>query len=103
MTELPPPDVLDRRGRMNRLVMSLGFGVGCALATYALVYWLAGRDYEQRSAYGSTYHAQNAGRFIFYFTGLAFIVGCLVMRALLERRAKRLERDAAIPKAKTRA
>ena len=98
MNDLPPPDVLDQRGRLNRLVAAVCAGVVCGAATYALVYALAGHDYEARHYYT----ARSAGRFIFYFTGLAAVVGGTITHAVLRHRARKRELEVPVPKAEVR-
>jgi hypothetical protein len=94
MTDVPPPDLLDHRGRMNRVVAALAVGVALAVGAYSITSSLAGSDLERGN--------RGAGRFIFGFTGLAFAVGFTVTHAILVRLEKRRWRGERVPRAKVR-
>jgi len=68
MSELPPPDVMDTRGRMRRLVLAFVLGAVAAGIAYVLLVNLAQPDTEP-ALMGQQRRAWN---FVGYFTGAAF-------------------------------
>jgi MFS family permease len=91
MAELPAPDIMDRSGRLRRLAIGLVAGsIACAIV-YAFTSGLAKPEQHARGAY----------RFVWYFSGAAFVgVGSLVT-GILSRRAKlQWQRDRDVPTAK---
>lgn len=94
MADIPPPDVLDHRGRFNRFLIAVVVGALCAAAAYALTYAVAGKDYEHGE--------RGAGRFIFYLTGLAFVGGYVATSAVLRWREKRAWKKDNFPSARVR-
>lgn len=94
MTDLPPPDLLDSRGRMNRIVISLAVGFALGALAYFITYSLAGADYDRGD--------RGAGRFIFLVTGLAFAAGYSITHAILKRRDKKKWDANRVPKAQIR-
>ena len=95
--EPPPPDVLDTRGRMRRLVLS--FVIACVVGTIA--YWiadgLAGEDTLNPA------HRRGAFNFIIYVTVGAF-AGSFALAQVIQNaiEKKRYLKSLELPTAKLR-
>lgn len=71
-------DVMDEKGRLKRLVIALAVGIACAVGAYGVLYGIARPDSYSAAHYqGLQTTGDGAGgpwKFVWYFTGLAFIV-----------------------------
>lgn len=80
-------DVMDEKGRLKRLVIALAVGIGCAVGAYGLLYGLARPDSYSDAYYqgAATTSAGSGGawKFVWYFTGLAFIVPFILTQGIL--------------------
>jgi|GEM_PF-2285452 len=105
MAEFDPNDAMDEKGRLKRLVIALGVGIGCAVAAYGVLYSLAQPDslaVRQSAEVGG----HGAWKFVFSFTALAFAIPFVITLGVLtnlekKRWMKRLEQSR-IPEAKLR-
>ncbi len=70
MSELPPPDLLDTRGRMRRLALAFVFGVLAGAIAFAICDHLAKPDAMAGGFDGG--HRARAYKFVYYTTGFAF-------------------------------
>ena len=96
MAELPAPDIMDRTGRLRRLAIGLVAGSIAFAIVYSLTNGLA--KPEQSTNY---YHARGAYRFVWYFSGAAFVgVGSLVTWILGHHAKRKWQRDRDVPAAK---
>ncbi|MCE9575145.1 MAG: hypothetical protein K8W52_18480 [Deltaproteobacteria bacterium] len=91
MRDYPPEDLLDHRGRLNRLVLALVAGIAVGAVAYFVTDSLAGADYARGD--------RGAGRFIFGLTGVAFAGAFALVHWLLRRRDLKKWHAARIPKA----
>jgi len=96
VSELPPPDVMDRRGRMRRLVIALIVGVTVGALAFSALYALARPD-EVSAAHHVPMTGYTSGpwRFVGYFTvgaGAAAFSLTLAIANLLARRRWQRER-----------
>jgi drug/metabolite transporter (DMT)-like permease len=94
MDDLPPEDLLDHRGRLNRLVIALAVGVAVGAGAYFAIYSVAGEDYERG--------VRGAGRLVFMVTGLAFAATFSLVHWGLKRRDLKKWKHERIPKAEIR-
>ena len=94
MTDLPPPDLLDERGRLRRLALSFVIALAAGSTAYGICYGLARHDLDTD---------RGAWRFILYTTGLVFAgVFCLVLAILNKLEKKRYIKSLGPPQAKVR-
>jgi hypothetical protein len=98
MSEPPPPDLLDYRGRLRRLAIALVVGAIAAGVVYGIVFGIAGSQLETNK----NFRANAAGRFIGYFTGLAFVVAGSITHIVVTKLEQRRERREKLPTAKLR-
>ncbi|MFT3698762.1 MAG: hypothetical protein QM831_36785 [Kofleriaceae bacterium] len=98
-----PHDVMDTGGRFRRGLLALGIGIGCAIVVYGFMYKLV-RPESVTSASVTRYSGQaGAWNFVWYITGLAFIVPAVIVYGVLQNRERKKELaalDAKIPQAK---
>jgi hypothetical protein len=95
--EPPPPDVLDTRGRMRRLVISFVIAVIVASVAYGIAYGMAGKDTERAGRRRGAYN------FIIYVTGGAF-AGSFALAQVIQNaiEKKRYLKSLELPTAKLR-
>jgi hypothetical protein len=86
-------DLMDRGPRLKRAVICLVIGLACAVPVHVALYDLAQPD---------TAATTGADKFVWYFTGLAFVVPLVVAWTLLTRRARAQWLRERIPEAKVR-
>jgi hypothetical protein len=101
-SEYPAPDLKDNAGRMRRLVASLLVGVAAGAVGYFIAHGLAKPEesFARDLPSSSTYHAAKAYQFVYYVTGLAFIVAFLVAMAVQKKLADRAYVKGLSPKAR---
>ncbi|MEO8552416.1 MAG: hypothetical protein ABI678_20705 [Kofleriaceae bacterium] len=97
-------DVMDQKGRMKRGVIALAVGIACAVGAYGVLYGMARPD-SYSDAYYAGAGATNAGaggpwKFVWYFTGLAFIVPATLTYGILTNLAKKRWRKEQFPEAR---
>jgi multisubunit Na+/H+ antiporter MnhB subunit len=97
-------DVMDQKGRLKRGIIALAVGIACAVGAYGVLYGMARPD-----SYSDTYYAgaatTNAGsggpwKFVWYFTGVAFVGGASITLAILQTIAKRRWQRERFPEAR---
>jgi MFS family permease len=99
MGELPPPDLMDRGGRMRRLVLALIVGGACAtIAHTIMVALIPSEELERPVEYVA--HNMSAAGFVVYFTAIAGIGAFIVTFAALNALAKRKWQRERVPAAK---
>jgi hypothetical protein len=91
MSELPPPDLMDRGGRARRLFLALLAAAAAAAGVYGVAYKMS--DPEHQATTGGF-------KFVFYMTGLAFIVVFIAVLKVLDARADRKYREQLVAQAK---
>lgn len=95
--EFPPPDLLDYSGRLRRIVIALMVGIAAGVVAYVICDGLAHPD--QMSGVYDGGSRNRAYKFVFYFTGVAAVVGTTGTLAILNYVAKRRARAESMPKA----
>src|SRR5277367_4372627 len=93
MSELPPPDLMDRRGRMRRLVIALIVGITVGTLAFGALYALARPD--PNAEMPITTYGGGAWRFVGFFTvgaGAAAFSATLAIANLLAKRRYERER-----------
>ena len=102
MSDLPPPDLMDNRGRIRRIVISLMLGGVAGALGYLLADSLAKPDAMVEA--GKTMgQVARASQFVFYVAGLAFAVVFLVALTIQNKLADRKYRASlGPPQAKAR-
>ncbi len=100
MSELPQPDVMDRAGRMRRLVMSFVVGVVCAGAAYAIARAvIPASELDRPFEYVS--RNMSATGFVNWLTGITFGVTFAITLAITTVISKRKwQRERNVPPAK---
>jgi hypothetical protein len=99
--DLPPPDLIDTRGRMRRLVLSFVIAVVCATIAYLVSNGLAKPD-EMPGGFDGGSKSRAFG-FVGYMTGIAFAASFAISLAIqnaLEKR--RYVKSLGVPQAKVR-
>lgn len=99
--DLPPPDLIDSRGRMRRLVLAFVLGVVAASIAYVVADNLA-KPEQMPGGYDAGSRTRAFG-FVFYTTGAAFagvFALALVIQNAIEKR--RYVRSLSLPTAKLR-
>ncbi len=99
MTDLPPPDLMDNRGRLRRIVIALLVAGAAAAAGYAIADQLAKPD-EMIAAGKSTGSVARASQFVFYVAGFVGIAAFLATLALQNKLADRAYRKSLVPLAR---
>jgi len=100
MTELPPPDIMDRSGRVRRIALAFVLGSIAFAIAWAITNHLAKPDEINPSLYTSI-HVDNAYKFVWYFSGGAFTGAFALTLAITNALAKRKwRRDRDVPPAK---
>ncbi len=94
MSELPPPDVLDRAGRLRRLVIALIVGITIGSLAFTALYALARPDeISAEHHFPTTGYTSGPWKFVGYFTvgagGAAFCLTLAVLNRLAKRRWER--------------
>ena len=83
-----PLDAMDEKGRLKRGIIALAVGIFCAVSAYGALYAMARPD-----SYEALHHASEgaggAWKFVWYFTGLAFIVPFILTHGILANLAKK--------------
>lgn len=102
LTDVPVPDLLDKRGRLRRAGVSAALATLVAVAAALVCYELAKADIETTSAYAARTRG-GAWRFVGFMTGLAWIVTFLVASWFLGRRARQKDSFVASARARKRA
>lgn len=93
-----PDDLMDQRGRMNRIVVAIGVGVVCGVIAYFICDRLTARDaYDELIR--SNVSRRNDGRFFIYMVGLAFAAGLSITLVVLNKLAAKRWRERQIPQA----
>ncbi|CAN5157724.1 hypothetical protein BH11MYX1_BH11MYX1_02000 [soil metagenome] len=97
-------DVMDRSGRAKRLVIGGAIGIACAVVAHGLLFALARPD-TMSAAHLKGLATTSAGeggpwKFVWYFTGLAFIVPASIVVMTLAARAKKRALRERFPEAK---
>lgn len=94
-----PDDLMDQRGRMNRIVASLAVGaVFGVIAYFVTAHLTAGDAYDEMTK--SYISRRNEGRFMIYMIGLAFAATFSITLVILNKRAAKRWRDRQIPQAR---
>lgn len=100
MAELPPPDVMDSRGRMRRLVIALVVGVVVAGTAFLIADHMARPDDQVRDGVYDSTHVANAYKFVWFVTAFAGAIAFSITLTTLQRMAKSRERAERVPPAK---
>lgn len=99
-------DLRDQKGRLKRGLIALAVGIACAVLAYGALYALARPDsYSDAYYQGAQTTSAGAGgpwKFVFYFTGVAFMGGGALTLGLLQFLAKRRWQRERFPQAKLR-
>lgn len=101
LTDVPVPDLLDKRGRLRRAGISAALATLVAVVAALVCYELARADIETTSAYAARTRG-GAWRFVGFMTGLAWVVTFLAAGWFLGRRARQKDSFVAEAKAKIR-
>jgi hypothetical protein len=99
LTDVPVPDLLDKRGRLRRAGIAAALATLIAVVAALVCYELAKSDLETTSAYAARTRS-GAWRFVGFMTGLAWVVTFLVASWFLGRRAR--QKDSFVASAKVR-
>ena len=100
MNELPQPDLMDRSGRLRRLVLASIIGAAAFAIAWTITNQLAKPDeLAQHGVYSGT-SVRNAYRFIWYFSGATFAGAFAITLAITNALAKRKWRRELVPPAK---
>src|SRR5262245_35318747 len=92
MTDLPPPDLMDNRGRLRRIVIALLVAGAAAAFAYAIADGLV-----TRSDHGSN---ARASQFVFYVTGFVGMAVFLATLTIQNKLADRAYRKSLVPLAR---
>ena len=95
-----PDDLMDQRGRMNRLLASLVVGVALGAIAYVLCMQLAKPDEVTSASVTLDSGKSGAYRFVYYLTGGALAGGFVVTLVILNARAAKRWRERRVPPAK---
>lgn len=98
MSDLPPPDVIDARGRMRRLVLAFVIASVVGAIAYVVADGLAKPDAMPGGFDGGS--QSRAFGFVFYVTGFAFAGSFALALVIQNHFAKRKWQHEQIPKAK---
>ena len=100
MSELPPPDVMDRAGRFRRLVMAFVVGVVCSASAFAIARAVIPAE-ELSRPFAFVSRNMNATEFTYWLAGVTFAVASAVTLGILTVLAKRpSRREGGVPPAK---
>ncbi len=97
MSELPPPDLMDEGGRLQRLVLALLVGAACGAAAYFVCDRLAQPDAMTGGFDGG--HQARAFKFVFYMVGFFGVAGFLITLSIANGRAKKRWHQALVARA----
>lgn len=97
MSELPPPDLMDESGRLQRLVLALLVGAACGAAAYVICNQLAQPDTMAGGYDGG--HMARAYKFVFYMVGFFGIAGFLITLSIANQRAKKKWKESLVARA----
>ena len=96
MTDLPPPDLTDNRGRLRRLVIALLVAGAAAMLGYTIADGLAKPD-EMIAAGKTAGSVARASQFVFYVAGVVGIVVFLAALKIQNKLADRAYRKSLMP------
>lgn len=82
MADFDPNDAMDEKGRLKRMVIALAVGIFCATGAYGALYAMAQPDSPNTVTTGPE-------KFVWYFTGLAFIVPFILTHGILSNLEKK--------------
>ncbi len=98
MSELPPPDLIDARGRLRRLVLAFVIAAACAATAYLIADGLA-KPEEMPGGFDGGSKSRAFG-FVFYMTGFTFAGTFALALVVQNHLAKRKARHEQIPEAR---
>lgn len=91
-------DVMDRSGRMKRLVLALLVGAACGAAAYVVCNQLARPDTMAGGGFDGGHQAR-AFKFVFYMVGFFGIAGFLITLSIANHRANKKWKESLVARA----